>query len=388
MNLASLKDWWQRALGLTQWRIAAAFDGSIYPPNLGVCMPMHEYWQADIRLATPEQAAEVGADTEESLVHEMLHCVFAPFETKAGTPERKEEERAVETLARSFVRMKRAGNLAEVAFRRGVERVIREGARARTARQAATIFAASGRRRAQAMDPKLVALLMKAGELGAGEGLPPEVKALLEELAAAAAGAAPAAGGEMEGAPASEGGMQDPTQAPAMQDPQTQDPMARQARAARQAPGLTPADVQRIFREGEERSRMIAANADRPGMTPALQAWLGDQPLPTVRNFLARLAPKPAEGQGDARAREGAIPARQVPGQGATPPPAAPAAIDPKDTKAIGEAFFLSRLPAIMGANKAHVDNVRARIEAGKPVGVITPERTAEVRALRAPAAR
>lgn len=76
------------------------------------------------------------------------------------------------------------------------------------------------------------------------------------------------------------------------------------------------------------------------------------------------------------------------PGEPASPPaPAAPAparAIARSDDKAIGEAWALSRLPKIMGANPAHVENVRARMAAGQPVGVLTSERKAEVRALKA----
>ena len=386
MNLADLAAWWQRALGLTQWRISVAFDESIYPPNLGLCMPMHEYWQADIRLARPEQAP--GNDLEESLVHELLHCVFAPFETKAGTAERKEEERAVELLARSFVALRRRGAGDQQAFSRSVARVIHEGARARTARQAARMIA--GRReRTGAMDPKLVALLMKAGELSGANELPPEVKTLLEELAAAAAAAPPSSEGDPlseEDLPPAEEGMQDPTK-----DPMAPGRAGVRRAAARSAGTFGAADVQRMLREHEERRRILGANADRPGMTPELAAFLETRPLAEVRGYVARMPPKPAQAAGgsDSRARTdgAAVPPRQVPGPGAAPPAnAVPQGIDPKDTKAIGEAFALARLPAIMGANPAHVENVRARIAEGKPVGVLTPTRQGEVRALRAPA--
>lgn len=384
MTLAELAAWWQKALGLTQWRISVEFDESIYPPNLGVCMPLHEYWQADIRLACPEQAP--GTDLEESLVHELLHCVFAPFETRSGTPERKEEERAVELLARSFVAMKRRGAGEQQAFRRSIARVVGEGPRARTARQAARIFAAR-RGRTTTMDPELLALLMKAGELMGAENLPAEVKSLLEELAAAAANAqGPAAEAEPENEmPASEDTQEPP--APAM-PPGRAVARPRQARAA-QPFGM--ADVERLLRERDERQRLVASNAERPGMTPALAAYLETQPLATVRNVLARLAPKPAASEPDARARgdNGGVPPRPVPGPGAPPPAGAPAVhgIDPKDTRALGEAFAMQRLPAIMGANPQIVENVRARMAAGKPVGVLTSERLTEVRALRGAAA-
>lgn len=175
------------------------------------------------------------------------------------------------------------------------------------------------------MDPKLLALLTKAGELMQmmGEDLPPEVRKYLEELAAA---------GVVLGSSMPPG----------------------------RAGGLTAADVERMLREHEERRRIIAANADRPGMTPDLAAYLEQQPVGTVRTFLARMG----SGAADSRAR-----------------------IAPTDTKALGEAFAIARMSAIMGANPALVGNVRARMAEGKPVGVLTPARQAEVRALRGPGA-
>lgn len=159
------------AFGLDAWEITAKWveviDGS--ETAVGACVPDPVYHRASIDVLWPP----VG-DVEETIAHELAHCLTAELALLAdaapGTWARAAWERVAEQMARGAVALRRRGARVPVvlsrAFRGNVAALRREG-----------------------MDPKKLAeLAMKAGEMAAREDVPEDVRGLLAEFVAALAG--------------------------------------------------------------------------------------------------------------------------------------------------------------------------------------------------------
>lgn len=103
--------YWQKRLRLRDWRITVKF-ASVHELGLnsgGDCNADWETQSASIRVlpesdynADWKQQSDVEGE-EETLVHELLHCIFNPFEAKRETTEFILQHRAVNTLAFALV---------------------------------------------------------------------------------------------------------------------------------------------------------------------------------------------------------------------------------------------------------------------------------------------
>ncbi|WP_438041437.1 hypothetical protein [Sorangium sp. So ce128] len=180
--------WWQFRLGLRDWTLTARYvddltrkDGT---PVWGLCYRLVDNRTAEILVRTPADAAEL-AEVEETVVHELLHCLLAPLGGHEPAS-RAAEEQAVWTLSPLLVELGQSSRgriLARAMSRAGVQ-------------LAAGRTRSSGRSR---MDPTLIAAI-KA--LLSSESIEPDqVKALLAEILAACEGSGGAAA-DGAGAPA------------------------------------------------------------------------------------------------------------------------------------------------------------------------------------------
>jgi hypothetical protein len=115
-SLANLCSWWQRRLGLSHWEICLKIvrgptldDGSmadvswnlvkhqamlrvIDPNDYPAFIPTHDAWPQDM---------------ERSLVHELLHLVFATFDAPENTPEDSAQEQTIAALSKALVTLRR-----------------------------------------------------------------------------------------------------------------------------------------------------------------------------------------------------------------------------------------------------------------------------------------
>lgn len=176
-QIDELRRFWQPVLRLADWHIDAVVDPQI-APNLGLCVADHVYKRAYIRIAPSDTP---GQDLEASLVHELVHPHFAAFETQKGSAERNEEERAVESLMRGLLDLKRGGASAN-AVQRLATRAL--DARARTRSLAKRRGEETHR---MPNSTALAALAIEAGQMMATEGVPDECKALLKKFVEAMA---------------------------------------------------------------------------------------------------------------------------------------------------------------------------------------------------------
>jgi hypothetical protein len=110
---AQLEGWlayWQASLGLMDWmvgvKLVRAMEGNI----VGQCRHSQVHQQADIELLDPYCYGPRENDIEVTLVHELLHIHFAPFEyEKADSPEGIAQERAIIRISRALVHERREG---------------------------------------------------------------------------------------------------------------------------------------------------------------------------------------------------------------------------------------------------------------------------------------
>lgn len=180
---------WLSLLGLTDWsvRVEVADLGG----NLGECCASWDYLEALIRYRDP--AIHGAYDLEAVVAHEVCHLPFSMFETQAGTWERRAEENMVERFSRSMLAIVRGNRgMSTAKLREKLRAVVGASVRARRALNS----------RRNRMDPKLLELIMKAGEFSGREDVPEDVKEVLGQLVAAAAGQPAEA--PSEGAPESE----------------------------------------------------------------------------------------------------------------------------------------------------------------------------------------
>jgi hypothetical protein len=175
-DLDAMIRYWLDLLGVTQangWRVSWGWVDQIPHPEGGDAVGLNtcngEAQTAHIDVRRPQSDAE-RKDLDDTLAHEVVHCLGARMQAllDAGR-EVDAHEYLAETLAPAMVRIKGTPKAKYLA----------KAARQLPAR-------AKGK---SMIDPQeLAALAMKAGELKAMEGLPPEALALFEQLIAAAAG--------------------------------------------------------------------------------------------------------------------------------------------------------------------------------------------------------
>ncbi len=174
-DLDALLAEWKPIFGCSDWRINCQYTSGLPDGTLAKVKALWKYLEAVIWIADP---ATVPHDVEETLVHELGHLPFAPFETEEGSFQDAMEERAVETIARGMIALKRnkAPTQVQAVARRQIDShlsVARARLKARKARS--TMFDAA----------RFGEIMM---ELGATPDLPDSIKPLIAELAGMAAG--------------------------------------------------------------------------------------------------------------------------------------------------------------------------------------------------------
>lgn len=116
-QLTAMMKRWQKKLRLMDWRIKVRFVspqemvgkeveyGQDTESCVGFCEPLPESKIATISMLKPEEIGEVheqaDVSIEATLVHEMLHCHFAPFstsETKLAV------EQAIEAITEALLK--------------------------------------------------------------------------------------------------------------------------------------------------------------------------------------------------------------------------------------------------------------------------------------------
>lgn len=118
-RLEALLAEWQPRLGLADWEIrirlctATEMGGNA---ALGLCEHNLKRRVATIKVLAPqdwprgdsETDEEIADEIEDTVIHECLHCHFAPFEASdSDSPQGIAQEQAIDALARAFVRTKR-----------------------------------------------------------------------------------------------------------------------------------------------------------------------------------------------------------------------------------------------------------------------------------------
>ncbi|SRR5229473_2248000 len=110
-KLDGLRREWQKLLRLQDWKITAKFVNSdeIAEDRVGECNHLAEAREADINILLPssdEVVTERDQDVENTLVHELLHCHFAPFrdEDRAVVVQ---HEQAIEAITEALLVLKR-----------------------------------------------------------------------------------------------------------------------------------------------------------------------------------------------------------------------------------------------------------------------------------------
>lgn len=175
--------YWVPRLNIPHWSIVMRYDDDPRDPETGAqvwgyCLRQTDFPSAILVIRTPLTRADV-IEALDTIPHELCHCLLAPLEGS-----RMAEENAVHALAPLLAELRatappRAQMLVKALARRW----------SLTARSRAEGYAKMDEEKAAA----IAAIMLKLGELLAGEGVPPELKALVEQLGAlATGGAAPA----------------------------------------------------------------------------------------------------------------------------------------------------------------------------------------------------
>lgn len=116
-KLDSLRREWQKRLKLLDWRIGVKFaeleflkDITCTEAPIGACEHFAETKEAKIWVLQPtdwrEEPDPRERDVEDTIVHELLHCQFAPFNSN-NEVSRLYIEQTIEMLTAALVGLKR-----------------------------------------------------------------------------------------------------------------------------------------------------------------------------------------------------------------------------------------------------------------------------------------
>lgn len=289
--------YWVDKLKLGNWKITLRYEDDPRDPRTGdpvygYCRRQTDIPSAEIVIRTPTSEKDI-AETHDTIVHELLHCRIANPEGS-----RMAEENAVWTLAPLLTELRlhapaKAAVLCKALARQGT--LLGAGPRA-----------GEGYRK---MDPQqLAALALQAGQLLAQEGLPPELKSILEQLIALAAGGSAAAPAESEPPAPKEGAKPDePPMGMQKQEPCKTAPakvdvaaLLKQIQTALGGGSFGAEPRLKIVQEQMAADRAAAVDGlldTRPDLTPKQRVRLRelglDQGVAKVREDLAELVPAP-----------------------------------------------------------------------------------------------
>ena len=103
---------WQRRLRLRDWdvKIVVSRSDEMRPNCSGTCSTILSNKTALVTLMHPIDHSERCLwpyDMEETLVHELLHMHFAPFQADEDTPADTAQEQAIDLIAHALVNLKR-----------------------------------------------------------------------------------------------------------------------------------------------------------------------------------------------------------------------------------------------------------------------------------------
>lgn len=112
MHLQQLLPEWQKILRLQDWDVKLIVDRErnfIGGDSQGECSWVLEKKQAFIKILDPVDFPDSKweQDSEETLVHELLHLHFAPFNAEDGTLEDVAQEQAISAIAGALAGLKR-----------------------------------------------------------------------------------------------------------------------------------------------------------------------------------------------------------------------------------------------------------------------------------------
>jgi hypothetical protein len=116
-KLDTLRREWQKRLHLLDWKISCKFTDLEFLKEItkteapiGACEHFAETKEAKIWVLRPqdwqEEKDEREQDVEDTVVHELLHCQFAPFRYETEM-ERLYTEQTIETLTAAMLELKR-----------------------------------------------------------------------------------------------------------------------------------------------------------------------------------------------------------------------------------------------------------------------------------------
>lgn len=111
-ELQELLKEWQEILRLQHWKIVLKTDRRYNLPegSQGTISWKQEKLCAMIKILDPadwDPSSLIPQDMECTLVHELIHILFAPFAAQDDTPEDISQEQAIECLATALVGLKR-----------------------------------------------------------------------------------------------------------------------------------------------------------------------------------------------------------------------------------------------------------------------------------------
>lgn len=109
---------WQKRLRLQDWEVSVRFGHTHEMDDrysTGTVWYSPRRRQATIKVLFPDEVepSDFPFDPERTLIHELLHLYFAPFDTAKNSPEEDAEEIAVNALAAAFVEVARHQNTAD-----------------------------------------------------------------------------------------------------------------------------------------------------------------------------------------------------------------------------------------------------------------------------------
>lgn len=106
---------WQPILGLADWGVLVRMAHLKDMPDrfCTCCITPHRLKRQALIQIVPEEEWDNGSsdfpqyNPEQSIVHELLHLHFDPFDTRDNTPERMAEEQAIHALTMAFTRQEK-----------------------------------------------------------------------------------------------------------------------------------------------------------------------------------------------------------------------------------------------------------------------------------------